>query len=322
MAAVEALAQSTSTENTSAVQASAIERPRVIQALHSEHIYMSSLLNTLEEQVEAMAAGQHADINLILDIVHYMKSFPDQFHHPREDIVYELLAEREKSIRALLLDLRSEHAQLDSLAGQVADCMDDIRLFPTAMKKQHAKKLSTNYIAMLRHHMDQEEAGVLPIASRVLTDKDWQDIEQKTARYEKLPTNKQVAGRIAQLQKSLLQRADKAKEDILLAEFLTTTGAMETAGALAQGLGTIVSAANTAAKNGWVTYTNVWRAITPGLQLAPTSQSWVETWDELSFGVKQVTVAGRLLRDDAIMPRRNGVALFKTIASNKRVKKA
>ena len=55
--------------------------PRTVRALHNEHIYMSNLLDSVEEQIAQIQAGREADFNLLLDIVDYMKSFPDRFHH-------------------------------------------------------------------------------------------------------------------------------------------------------------------------------------------------------------------------------------------------
>ena len=69
-----------------------------------------------------------------------------------------MLAEREKSIRALLLDLRREHPELERLAAEVVDSIEDVRVMPTGLKRERAVEVSTDYIEMLRRHMDQESS--------------------------------------------------------------------------------------------------------------------------------------------------------------------
>ena len=287
------------------------ERPRLIQALHSEHRYMASLLDALEEQVALLLTDDGADINLILDIVHYMKSFPDRFHHPREDIVYELLAEREKSIRALLLDLRREHPELERLAAEVVDSIEDVRILPTKLKRERAIEVSTDYIEMLRRHMDQEEAGVLPIASVVLDQEDWDDIEARAARYEEIPADSVVADQYDAIRQRVSSRIEGLREDLLLAEFLGTTTFMEMAGAMARGVVDINRAVRKGASASLHSYTEAWKSVIPGLESERNAKDqWVDTWETLQSGVKQVSEASKILREQTTVPGQSGWRLY------------
>jgi len=287
------------------------ERPRLVQALHSEHRYMASLLDALAEQSVLLDQDKGADINLVLDIVNYMKSFPDRFHHPREDIVYEVLAEREKSIRVLLLELRREHNELERLAGEVVDAIDDVRLLPTPQKKLRASELCGDYIEMLRRHMDQEEAGVLPIASVVLDQQDWDDIEQRAARYEEMPAESVVDDQLQALRQRVAGRIDSMREDILLLEFLGMTTAMETAGALARGVAGIRGALVKGAAASWDSYLQSWRTMLPGTAVERgVREQWEDTWHTLVEGVEQLATASRILRQQAVIPGQSNWRLY------------
>ena len=66
--------------------------PDIVAMLHSEHRYMHALLDILEQQVEKLQPGRIADYPLMLDVVDYLSRYPDQYHHPREDLLFASLA--------------------------------------------------------------------------------------------------------------------------------------------------------------------------------------------------------------------------------------
>ncbi|MEH6548973.1 MAG: hemerythrin domain-containing protein [Pseudomonadales bacterium] len=317
MAGKKASAAKAKTKNPSVDTSKLIQRPRIVQALHSEHIYMSNLLDALEEQTTVMVDGGDVDINLILDIVHYMKSFPDRFHHPREDIMYEVLARRENSIRALLLNLRGEHPKLEVLAEDVVDIIEDVRLLPTSMKKQRAKELCDEYTAMLRHHMDQEEAGVFPIAAEVLTQRDWDEIEELTARYESMPIDQEVKDKLASVRRKFRGSVEDAREDLLLIDFVSTTALMETAGALAKGLSEIGDALSQGVDASWSSYTGALKSLLPGEKPEKSDDSpWGDVWTTFKGGVSQVGNASRSMSEQSARPSLNSWRLIKRVVGS------
>ena len=272
------------------------QRPRVVQTLHNEHIYMSGLLEALEEQITELAAGEDPDVNLILDVLHYMTSFPDRFHHPREDLVYELLAERESSIRPLLLELQKEHPQLEELAAEASDCVDDYRALATDNKRAKVVESCTDYISMLRQHMDQEEAGVLPIAGHLLSAEDWLDIDKKFSNYSDLPVVDQVTAQIDNGKQKVHDVIYKGKDELLLANVLISTAALERFGAAMQGfkyLSTAIKHAN--ASNRQATLALL-KSFSPASQ-EKMQVSATNLINSIASGVKQVSASAKSGRD-------------------------
>ena len=53
-----------------------------ISAWHADHVNFARLLDLLERQLAAFHAGEQPDYALMLDIVHYLRHYPDRFHHP------------------------------------------------------------------------------------------------------------------------------------------------------------------------------------------------------------------------------------------------
>jgi hemerythrin-like domain-containing protein len=65
--------------------------------LHAEHANFDMLLELLEGQLDLFHDGKSPDYALMLDIMFYMTHYPDAFHHPREDLAFARIGEREPS---------------------------------------------------------------------------------------------------------------------------------------------------------------------------------------------------------------------------------
>ncbi len=81
----------------------------IIETLYSEHEYILSLLDTLEQQANKLKPGKIPDYHLLLEMVDYLIQYPDPFHHPREDLLFAGLLKREKKFRTRLDRLEREH---------------------------------------------------------------------------------------------------------------------------------------------------------------------------------------------------------------------
>ena len=156
----------------------AASAPRTIQALHNEHIYMFNLLDSLDEQVGLLARGEDADFNLLLDIVDYMQSFPDRFHHPVEDLIYQRMALHDSDVLGEVQVLLDEHGSLEKLITLLGDAIRDVRVLPTVSKKERVGELCADYEVRMREHISTEEDSILPRALEVLREEDWFIINQ------------------------------------------------------------------------------------------------------------------------------------------------
>lgn len=76
---------------------------------HADHIHFSTLLDLLEEQVIAFHRGAQPNYGLMGEIIYYMRNFGDRVHHPREDVAYALLVERDPGMQIVVSRLLQEH---------------------------------------------------------------------------------------------------------------------------------------------------------------------------------------------------------------------
>jgi hemerythrin-like domain-containing protein len=61
---------------------------------HAEHVNFARLLDLLEAQVATFHRAERPNYDLMGNIVYYLRSFADRFHHPREDVAFARLVER------------------------------------------------------------------------------------------------------------------------------------------------------------------------------------------------------------------------------------
>ncbi len=148
----------------------------VLEHLHADHINMARLLDLLDTQNAQREQGQSPDYSLMYDIMHYMTHFPDIYHHPLEELVFEKLASRHERSSGLIRDLRGQHKFLIENGQRFLSSIDRV-LNDTVQPIQFVHLLGREYVASQRHHMDQEEVRIFPAALQYLTDGDWNHVE-------------------------------------------------------------------------------------------------------------------------------------------------
>lgn len=147
-----------------------------IQQLRKEHANVSALLKLLDDEIESLEGGATADYVLMLDIMQYMTHYPDLFHHPKEDLVFEKLIERDPQIGSVVDDVVKEH-QL--LKNQGIELIRSLRNVLNGFEPPHGRMRAQahQYVATLRKHMEREERELFPKALKTLQDDDWSEIE-------------------------------------------------------------------------------------------------------------------------------------------------
>jgi hemerythrin-like domain-containing protein len=148
----------------------------VIKKLRIDHANMSRLLNELETQLGLFHAGENPDYILMMDIMQYMSHYPDLFHHPKEDLIFKRLIERDPSARLVVKDLIQKHKVLAESGKQFMDSLRTV-LSEVLLEREAFEVQGRDYVRTLRRHIDVEESQVFPLAERVLNEEDWKDID-------------------------------------------------------------------------------------------------------------------------------------------------
>ena len=148
----------------------------VIRQLHTDHVNIVRLLGILEEQLELFHEGEAPDYVLMLDVMQYMTHYPDLFHHPKEDLIFRKLMERDSSARLVVNDLLKKHEVLAEKGERFSESLRTV-LTEFMVERETLELQGRDYITTLRHHIDVEEGQVFPLAAKVLADEDWTEID-------------------------------------------------------------------------------------------------------------------------------------------------
>ena len=152
------------------------ERPPLLQALYAEHRHIASVMQLFNEQLKAIAAAELVDTHVVYEIMDYMVTWPDRFHHPREDLIYGRVAELDTAAADNVDSLQRDH---DHMAKKGQEVLRNIQQWRNGeMSGEVLVKSGRAYIDHMYEHMNSEEKLVFPQIAAVLSADDWRELEQ------------------------------------------------------------------------------------------------------------------------------------------------
>lgn len=145
----------------------------MMEALRHEHADMTALLDIIDAEFAGEAPPDYA---LVKEIVEYCLTYPDQYHHPKEDLIYRALCRHEAAAEPAIGDLEAEHEALAEIT----------REFAAALADAHRRRddgaawladLARGFVDRYRRHIEKEENDFFPEALRCFTPEEWADLE-------------------------------------------------------------------------------------------------------------------------------------------------
>lgn len=148
--------------------------------LFADHHNFQRLLNCFEVELSWYEKGQPDRVNLpvILDIFDYVQFYPETYHYPAEEAIYQLLAERNVENAELIAQLESEHKELDELtrrARQLFNAVANDSVVPVSK----LIAIGREFLERHREHIDKENKFVYPLLSKHVSDDEWERITQE-----------------------------------------------------------------------------------------------------------------------------------------------
>jgi hemerythrin-like domain-containing protein len=142
---------------------------------HAEHVNFSRLLDVLEKQLDEFHEGGTPNYELMVDVVTYLRHFPDLHHHPREDAAFALLAKHDAAMQIPLERLKQEHRVIAAAGEDLLRTLNEVTS-DAVIARSAVEAIAAMYVGYYRHHLLKEEKEILPRAAELLTAKDWQAV--------------------------------------------------------------------------------------------------------------------------------------------------
>ena len=144
-----------------------------ILLLRIEHDQTADILKIIDDQ---LVSGDDLDLDLIRSVVEYLRKYPDQCHHPVEDLVFRFVKKRNPDRSASVEQILHDHASLAESTRQVHALVESATA-GDAKSDAELRGVLRKFVDMYRAHMDAEEGYFFPLALETLESVDWAEIE-------------------------------------------------------------------------------------------------------------------------------------------------
>lgn len=113
------------------------------------------------------------------DILYYMIHYPDLFHHPKEDVIFLRLMERDLSVAKSVEELARQHRVIAESGARLHENLESV-ITGALMPRQVIEAPGLLYVTYYRTHMDKGESDLFGSADKMLRDDDWKKINAET----------------------------------------------------------------------------------------------------------------------------------------------
>jgi len=189
-----------------------------MKLLRDDHAGLSRVLREIDAQQSALTSTPETARAVLAEAVRYLLVFQHSIHHPREDLLFSRIRDREpalyRNIRPLVREHRIGQERAETLAWTLS------RATPEQLRGKLGVQLSRQlqkYVEKTRAHMRREEAVFYTGSERVLRSSDWAalmagpmprdpagDLHRLAARYPRL------AARLAQSERMVTGPGERA----------------------------------------------------------------------------------------------------------------
>jgi hemerythrin-like domain-containing protein len=148
---------------------------RAIAILQKEHQSMRALFRHMESLLHELIDGQPADFRLLHEIGEYLSGYPDQCHHPKEDLIYRKMIRRNPTLLDPDRDLLGDHERLSGMIDRYVSRLAQMRNDPKASNEKFMSAM-TELVDFYKRHIEMEETLFFPQAIDVLNKDDWEEV--------------------------------------------------------------------------------------------------------------------------------------------------
>jgi len=149
----------------------------VVRDLRNDHMDMAILLDVMDRQIAQFQRGAKPDFNIVRGVINYFLTYPDLYHHPKEDLIVQKLGARAPEQAAELERLLAGHDDLAQLTRRFATATVDQMVRSEETPREWFGSLARAFVDSNRRHMAMEEERFFPIVLQALTEEDWAELE-------------------------------------------------------------------------------------------------------------------------------------------------
>ena len=149
-----------------------------LQVIRDEHSAVAAVLRSLLQMMERDPDEQpERFFDVLRAMLFYIDEFPERLHHPKEsDLLFPKIARVAPELMPVIQRLEDDHMQGEHRVRELQHLLLAWELLGEA-RRQPFEEATNSYVEFYLNHMRTEETEVLPVAVKVLTDKDWAELD-------------------------------------------------------------------------------------------------------------------------------------------------
>jgi hemerythrin-like domain-containing protein len=196
-------------------------QPEVLRCLFEEHRHLAALVRVLEEKAGQARALDLGDYYLLHDIVGYLHDYPDQVHHPTENLLFEKLVRRVPAAQPRVERLLRDHEAVAAETLDLLHALDAAIENPDPADEPAIRQACKRFARHQSDHMRRENRDLFPLAIDALARSDWRSIERHFAAVEDPLFGRVVGKEHRLLFEYLANPMDKVSEQLAVVGLLS-----------------------------------------------------------------------------------------------------
>lgn len=149
-----------------------------LRIIREEHNALAAMLRSI-----LLLLAQHRRQNTLPDfaalraMLFYVDEFPEKRHHRKEsELLFPKLRARTPLSREMLDHLDADHAHGERKIRELEHALLGFEMLGEPRRRAF-EQAAERYVDFYLAHMAMEEKEILPLAERVLTERDWADLD-------------------------------------------------------------------------------------------------------------------------------------------------
>jgi len=154
--------------------------PTPVEMLEAEHRVIQRMVAGMSVLADQIESGEEVDVSLLESIVDFLRSFADRCHHGKEEaLLFPALVRRGVPSHGCPIGgLTMEHQKGRVMVGELADAVRGYAAGEPPVRENLVRSLRA-LVAFYPNHIWKEDYLLFPLAGKVLTPEDQQELMNK-----------------------------------------------------------------------------------------------------------------------------------------------
>jgi hemerythrin-like domain-containing protein len=162
-----------------------------VELWRREQSVVAGLLELLQRELAAFHDGGQTDYAMIAEVVAQLVDHAARLHDPSQAVAFQRLLRRDPDLRPVVSRLAQEHTMIAASGTELLERLREVEA-DALMPRGVVEDAAATYLTYCRHHLASEARDLLPRATRLFADEDWQAVRSATVRHAHLPADEEA----------------------------------------------------------------------------------------------------------------------------------